>query len=307
MSSYQLGRTFPGVFWYQWNGAFRDDVRAFVRGDPGHVERLMRRLDGSGDVFPDDLMNAYHAYQSVNFVTCHDGFCLYDLVSYDHKHNEANGHGNRDGTDGNLSWNCGWEGDDGVPDAVVRLRRRQAKNLFCLTMLANGTPMFVAGDEFLNTQGGNNNPYNQDNETTWLDWARLATHGAFFRFCKHMIAFRKAHPSLGRSRVWRADVHWHGHQGGVDISEGSRSLAFCLRGAAEQDIDLYVMINAGADDLDFAIQEDAPGGWRRAIDTALETPDDIVEAGFAMEEVRGRYRVRGRSVVVLAQGAARGD
>jgi glycogen operon protein len=302
-ASYQLGRTFPGVTWLQWNGAFRDDVRAFVRGDPGLVERLMRRLAGSDDIFPDDQMDAYHAYQSVNFVTCHDGFCLYDLVAYDRKHNEANGEANRDGSDNNLSWNCGWEGDTGVPAAVAALRQRQARNLFCLLMLANGTPMFAAGDEFLNTQGGNNNPYNQDNETTWLDWGRLERNRAFFRFCKLMIAFRKAHPSLGRSRHWRQDVRWHGASGAVDIAASSRGLAFCLHGASQGDVDLYAMINAGPDERAFAIQEEAPGGWRRVIDTALDSPHDIAASQAEMPRVSGGYRVQGRSVVVLVQAA----
>lgn len=301
ITSYQLGRTFPGLSWLQWNGAFRDDVRAFVRGDYGFIERLMRRMDGSHDIFPDDLMNAYHAYQSVNFVNCHDGFCLYDLVSYDQKHNEANGHSNSDGTDNNLSWNCGWEGDVGVPEPVMRLRHQQARNFFCLTMLANGTPMFAAGDEFLRTQRGNNNPYNQDSTTTWLDWDGLERNRGFFRFCKEMIAFRKAHPSLGRSRYWRTDVHWHGATGGVDISEKSRAMAFCLRGASQQDVDLYVMINANSDDIEFHLQEETPGGWKRVIDTARVSPHDIVEPNGEMEAISGRYQVRGRSIVVLIQ------
>lgn len=302
VASYQLGRTFPGVSSLQWNGAFRDDVRAFVRGDYGLVERLMLRMGGSNDIFPDDLVNAYHAYQSVNFVTCHDGFCLNDLVSYDRKHNDANGRGNQDGSDHNLSWNSGWEGEDGAPEAVVRLRKRQARNLFCLLMLANGTPMFVAGDEFLNTQLGNNNPYNQDNETTWLDWDRLERNRDFYRFCKLMIAFRKAHPSLCRSRHWRQDVHWHGASGGVDISEKSRAVAFCLHGASQGDVDLYVMINADPAEIEFRIQEDAPGGWRRAVDTGLDSPNDVVEPGREMEAVFAIYRVQGRSIVVLIQG-----
>ena len=129
------------------------------------VGPMMSRLYGSSDLFPDDLMNAYHPYQSVNYVTCHDGFSLYDLVSYNEKHNEANGHKNQDGTDYNLSWNCGHEGDDQVPPSVLRLRKQQIKNFFCLLLLSNGTPMFRAGDEFMHTQNGNNNPYNQDNET----------------------------------------------------------------------------------------------------------------------------------------------
>ena len=133
----------------------------------------MQRLYGSDDLFPDGLQETCRPHQSVNFVTAHDGFCLYDLVAYDRKHNEANGHGNTDGTDDNRSWNCGVEGDAGASDAVLALRRQQAKNFCALLMLANGLPMIVAGDEFLNTQRGNNNPYNQDNEITWLDWARL--------------------------------------------------------------------------------------------------------------------------------------
>jgi glycogen operon protein len=275
-------------------------VRAFVRGDYGQIENLMRRLEGSDDIFPDDLMNAYHAYQSVNFITCHDGFCLYDLVSYNEKHNHKNGHGNRDGLDSNFSWNCGWEGDADVPESVARLRRQQARNLFCLLMLANGTPMFVAGDEFLNTQGGNNNPYNQDNETTWLDWRLLERNRDFFLFCKFMIAFRKAHPSLGRSRHWRSDVQWHGVQVGIDISRTARALAFCLRGGSEQDVDLYVMINANPEDIDFRIEANTPRGWSLVVDTAFETYQEIVSRRRGVE-VSGRYSVCGRSIVVLAQ------
>lgn len=303
ISSYQLGRTFPGMTWLQWNATFRDDVRAFIRGDAGMVERLMRRLSGSDDVFPDDLMDAYHAYQSVNFVTCHDGFCLYDLVSYDRKHNEANGEANKDGSERNLSWNCGWEGDDGVPAEVVKRRRRQARNLFCLLMIANGTPMFVAGDEFLNTQRGNNNPYNQDNETTWLDWDKLARNRDFFRFCKHMISFRKTHPTLGRSRHWRQDVQWHGTSGALDISEASRAFAFHLRGHALSDVDLYVMINGGPELVDFRVQAKVQGGWNRVVDTALDPPNDIVDARSQVPLSGDGYRVQERSIVVLTQGS----
>jgi glycogen operon protein len=156
--AYQLGRNFPGMRWWQWNDRFRDDVRRFVRGDTGLVPALMQRLYGSDDLFPDDRMNAFHPYQSVNYVTAHDGFTLYDLVSYNRKRNQANGHDNTDGPEENYSWDCGWEGDEGAPAEVLELRKRQVKNLACLAFLANGTPMFRAGDEFLQTQGGNNNP-----------------------------------------------------------------------------------------------------------------------------------------------------
>ena len=190
-AAYQLGRGFPGLTWLQWNGRFRDDIRRFVKGDPGMVPDLMRRIYGSDDLFPDSRADAYHAYQSVNYVTSHDGFTLYDLVSYDRKHNWQNGNNNQDGTDANYSWNCGQEGDEGVSAAVRALRRKQVKNFCCLLFLSNGTPMFRAGDEFLNTQFGNNNPYNQDNEIGWLDWNQLRSNEDIFRFFKKMIAFRK--------------------------------------------------------------------------------------------------------------------
>jgi glycogen operon protein len=242
--AYQLGRGFPGVSWLQWNGRFRDDIRRFVKSDPGMVPELMRRIYGSDDLFPDTRADAYHAYQSLNYITSHDGFTLYDLVSYNQKRNWANGHQNQDGMDDNYSWNCGHEGDEAVPSAVLALRRKQVKNFCCLLFLSNGTPMFRAGDEFLNTQFGNNNPYNQDNETGWLDWSQLQTNGDIFRFFKNMIAFRKAHPTLSRSRFWREDVAWYGVGPGVDLSYDSHSLAFCLHGISQDDDDIYAMINA---------------------------------------------------------------
>ncbi|HEC16726.1 MAG TPA: glycogen-debranching protein [Sedimenticola sp.] len=299
ISSYQLGRSFPGISWQQWNGQFRDDIRRFVRGDAGLVNRLMQRLYGSDDLFPDSLMEAYHAYQSVNFVTAHDGFTLYDLVSYNRKHNEVNGHGNTDGTDRNYSWNCGWEGDAGMPPGIMQLRKRQIKNFCCLLMLANGTPMIRAGDEFMHTQAGNNNPYNQDNEINWLNWELLDKNRDMFRFFQKMIAFRKAHPSLGRSRFWREDVRWYGVGPEVDRSHDSHSLAFHLDGASQGDENIYVMINAWWRDLVFSVQQGDPGRWRRVIDTARESPHDIEDPGREAPLQGPDYRVGARSVVVL--------
>lgn len=294
-----LGRSFPGLQWRQWNGLFRDDVRAFVRGEEGKVGSLMRRLYGSDDLFPEGPVEVYRPYQSVNFVTAHDGFCLYDLVAYNEKRNEANGHDNSDGSDENRSWNCGWEGDAGVPAEVMALRRRQMKNFISLLMLANGTPMFCAGDEFMNTQRGNNNPYNQDNEITWLDWDLLKKNRDMFRFFKLMIAFRKAHPSIGRGRYWRGDVTWYGASGMPDLSHHSRSIAYCLHGAALNDSDLYVMINGWWEDLEFSIQEGHAEAWRRVVDTGRPSPDDIVEVGRGAQVGTLRYLVTARSVVVL--------
>jgi glycogen operon protein len=302
LASYQLGRSFPGVTWLQWNAKFRDDIRAFIRGDNGTVSSVMTRLYGSDDIFPDQVTHAYHAYQSVNFVTSHDGFCMYDLVAYDRKHNEANGQGNADGIDVNLSWNCGWEGDEGVPAEVLELRKRQIKNICCLLMLSNGTPMFVAGDEFMRTQKGNNNPYNQDNETSWVDWSLLEKNRDMLRFFQRMIAFRKAHPSLCRSRFWRDDVSWYGLGAQVDQSAASQSLAFLLRGASQRDSDIYAMINGAETDMTFNIQRGTASSWRRVVDTSLSSPEDISEPGFEPQINSLAYLVKARSIVVLTSG-----
>jgi glycogen operon protein len=299
ISSYLLGRSFPGFTWRQWNGKFRDDVRAFVKSDAGKVAALVQRLYGSDDLFPDSTYDGYRPFQSVNFVTAHDGFCLYDLVSYNRKHNEANGHDNTDGTDDNLSWNCGWEGDAGAPPEVLALRRRQVKNFCCLLMLANGTPLVVAGDEFMNTQRGNNNPYNQDNDTTWLDWNLRERNADVFRFFQRMIAFRKAHPSIARSHYWRDDVTWYGAGPRVDASFESRSLAYALRGASVGDDDLYVMINAWWEPLDFVVQEGTATSWKRVVDTSLPSPEDIADPGHEVPVQSLIYRVGPRSIVVL--------
>jgi isoamylase len=279
-----LGRSYPGWLWPQWNGRYRDDVRAFVRGDAGKVGALMQRLYGSDDLFPDGPGDVYRPYQSINFITAHDGFCLYDLVAYNRKHNAANGHHDTDGTDDNVSWNCGWEGDEGAPAEVLALRRRQVKNFFRLLMLSNGTPMFCAGDEFPQTQGGNNNPYNQDNETTWLDWSLLERNRDIFRFFRHMIAFRKAHPDIANGRYWREAVSWHGPNGPVDYD--SRCLAYGLRGAN----DLYVMINASPEPVRFHLQ--LPGPWNCVVDTNRDEQESQPVAGMQRE-------VAPRSVVVL--------
>jgi glycogen operon protein len=297
--SYELGRSFPGRSWCQWNGRFRDDVRAFVKGDPGKVGDVMTRIYGSSDLFPDDLDNAYRPFQTINYVTSHDGFCLYDLVAYNTKHNLANGENNQDGTDNNLSWNCGWEGDVNVPDEVMKLRKQQVKNFFTILMLSNGIPMFRAGDEFMNTQGGNNNPWNQDNETTWLDWDRLEKNRDMFRFFKGMISFRRAHPSLARSRFWRDDVGWHGVGRTTDLSYFSHSLAFCVHGGLWQDRDIYVMINAYWEDLNFRVQEGDAPEWIRIVDTSIPSPRDLLEPGSEEFLPSLDYHVKARSIVVL--------
>lgn len=284
---YALGKKFPGSAWRQWNDKFRNTLRHFVKSDSGLVPELMTRLYGSSDVFPDTLPDSCHPFQTLNYVASHDGPTLYDLVAY----NSGEG------------WNCGQEGDIGVSGAVMQLRKQQVKNFCTLLMLSNGTPMFRMGDEILQTQDGNWNPYNVDDPTTWMNWDRQASYPDVFRFFSKMIAFRKAHPSIARDTFWRDDVKWYGVANGVDMSNDSHTLAYCLHGISQNDDDLYVMINAYWEALDFTIQEGLPEQWRRVVDTSLESPKDIVEA-TALPLTSLFYKVAPRSVVVLVRTRA---
>ena len=253
---HQLGPAWPGRGWGQWNDRFRDDTRAFLRGDEGMVAALQRRLQGSPDLFD-------RADESVNFLACHDGFTLYDVVAYDHKHNEANGEHNRDGSSHNVSWNCGWEGEAGAPAEVLALRARQLRNGWCLLLLSQGTPMWAAGDEFGRTQGGNNNAYNQDNETSWVDWERRESFIDLERFVGQLLALRATEPMLTRDQPWGDEVRWFGAHGAADVSHHSRTLAWQVG-------DLYVMANMWHDALSFGIFADGP--WHRVVDTHLPAP-----------------------------------
>lgn len=296
--TYQLGRAFPGWLWMQWNGAYRDALQRFVRGDQGMISELMTRLYGSSDLFPDDQWYSCRPWQSINYISSHDGSSFYDLVSYQEKNNWANGEENRDGGH-EFKWNCGYEGDQDVPGQVLEIRKRQVKNLFTLLLLSNGTPMFRMGDEFLQTQGGNNNPYNQDNQTSWLDWDRLKEFKNIHNFVKEMIAFRKSHPSISRSTFWREDVSWYGTNGAVDHSASSQCLAYYLSGARLKDQDLYVMINMSRESQVFEIQKRANNRWRRAVDTYLPEPDDICLIQNAKPVESNIYVVQANSIVVL--------
>ena len=294
----QLGRGFPGTQWMQWNSAYQRCLHRFIRGDAGMVPDLMTRIHGSNDLFPDDCMNALRPFQSINYINCHDGFTLYDLVSYNQRRNEANG---QDGTDGKteFSWNCGFEGDEDLPQEVLALRIRQAKNYFVLLMLSAGTPMFRMGDEFLQTQFGNNNPYNQDNETSWLNWHRADEHRDFFDFCRAVIAFRKSHSSLCRSVFWHEAIRWYGVEHAPDLSSNSRSIAFCLHGTRDDPYDLYVMINADHEAKTFGVFERSHQEWRKVIDTSFGRPTDIQGYDVATP-INGSYaKVEARSIVVL--------
>jgi len=301
---YQVG-SFVGDTWQEWNGRFRDDVRRFFKGDEGSVSAIATRLLGSPDLYGHEEREAE---QSINFVTCHDGFTLNDLVSYNHKHNEANGEDNRDGTDDNLSWNCGVEGPTDDP-AIEALRNRQVKNFFALELLAAGTPMVLMGDEVRRTQRGNNNAYCQDNDISWFDWSLLTSHGDVHRFVKELTAFRQRRDVVAQETtltlnqvLGRARIDWHGVLlNRPDWSEHSHSLAFTLQSVRGQFL-LHGMLNAYWKPLMFELPP-APAGygtWRRCIDTALASPDDINRWDVAPTVTTTTYEVHPRSVVLLA-------
>jgi len=300
---YQVG-SFIGDSWKEWNGCFRDDVRSLSRGDNGAMPRFADRFIGSHDLFGHEQREAE---QSVNFVDCHDGFTLNDLVSYNHKHNEANQEGNRDGGDDNRSWNCGVEGPTTDPE-IERLRLRQAKNLMAATLLSLGLPMFQMGDEILRTQHGNNNAYCQDNEENWLDWSLLSKHADMHRFVKLILArrtLRDASPQ--RQRMPLIDLiregikGWHGVKlNQPDWSEHSHSIALSV-GLKKAGLVAYLIFNAYWEPLEFELPpiEAGYGSWRRWIDTFRDSPEDIVpwlEAPIVPENI---YRAGPRSVIVL--------
>ncbi len=300
---YQIGY-FPGYRWAEWNGRFRDDIRRFVRGDPGLVGAVASRLGGSADVYQ---TSGHLPINSINFVTCHDGFTLNDLVSYNAKHNEANGEENRDGINENLSWNCGVEGDSTDP-AVEALRGRQIRNFVAILLLAQGVPMILSGDEIRRTQKGNNNAYCQNNELTWTDWRAVKEHGDLFRFWKLMIDFRRRHPAVHRARFFDGklnerglpDVTWHGcqllHPGWDDPN--ARALAMTLAGFGAE-ADIHAILNMDWEGLDFEIPVAKGRRWRLAINTAEPSPHDIADPGVETPVTGSRIHAEARSVVVL--------
>jgi len=294
---YQIGY-FPGYRWAEWNGRFRDDIRRFVRGDPGVVGAVAARLAGSADLYQ---TTGHLPINSVNFVTCHDGFTLNDLVSYNEKHNEANGEGGRDGIKENLSWNCGVEGPSEEP-AIEALRERQVKNFATILMLARGVPMFVAGDEVRRTQKGDNNAYCQDNEISWFDWRLTDKNRFLLRFWKLLIAARDTYtfPVERPGRFFKGevnerglpDVAWHGTRlnkpGWNDPN--ARCLAYTL-GGFEGEPDLHVVLNMYWDALDFEVPIITGRRWYRFIDTARPSPEDIVETARQVPIQGGEVRV----------------
>ena len=303
---YQVG-SFPAYGrWAEWNGKFRDDARRFVKGEPGLTLAMAKRIQGSPDLY---LGRGPCA--SVNFVTCHDGFTLRDLYSYDEKHNEANGEENRDGANDNNSWNCGAEGPS-TDAAVEQLRAQLSKNALCLLLLSRGVPMLLMGDELGRTQRGNNNAYCQDNDLSWMDWSLRDQNAELFRFTRLLLAFRRQHPML-RSNTFPklADVVGSGHPDlgfhgtepyQPDFSASSRTLAFRLCGlhAPQPDDDIYVAVNMYWEALPFEVPPAGDGkAWHVAINTSMPSPQDIFEKDLPLLGDQEKITVGARSMMVL--------
>jgi glycogen operon protein len=295
---YQVG-SFVGDAWKEWNGRFRDDTRDFFRSVPGSVGKFADRLLGSREVFGHE---GREAEQSVNFVTCHDGFTLNDLVSYNQKHNEANGEQNRDGANDNNSWNCGVEGPTDDP-AIEALRNRQVKNFLAATVMSLGVPMIVMGDEVRRTQTGNNNGYCLDSEINWFDWSLIEKHADVHRFVKLLIAHRLSRDIEHEDRrltlietIEAVHKSWHGVKlNEPDWGEQSHSVAFNAIMQNEK-VSYHFIFNAYWEPLDFELP---PGSWRRWIDTSLSSPEEIVEWQAAPPIPGNSYHVGPRSVVML--------
>jgi len=299
---YQVG-SFVGDAWKEWNGRFRDDVRDFFRGEPGAVRRIADRVVGSPEIYGHKQREAE---QSVNFVTCHDGFTLNDLVSYNQKHNDENGEENRDGAGDNRSWNCGVEGPTDDP-GVEKLRNRQEKNFLTVTLLSLGTPMFVMGDEVRRTQGGNNNAYCQDNQTSWFDWSLVEKHADLHRFVSLLIGRRLMRDDEHERRrvslntlIANAIQAWHGVKlNQPDWGDASRSVAFSAE-LRKEGLCFHLILNAYQEALEFELPTLEVGGpWRRWIDTALDSPNDIVSWEKAAPVSGNPYRAEANSVVAL--------
>jgi isoamylase len=321
-NGYQLGNFPPG--WAEWNGQYRDTVRRFWKGDQGLVANLASRVAGSSDIFG---YRGRRPWASVNFITVHDGFTLQDLVSYKGKHNEANGEDNRDGSDGDSSWNYGVEGPTSDPE-IVALRDRQKRNLFATLLLSLGVPMLLAGDEIGRTQRGNNNAYCQDNEISWFDWENIRPEDQELRrFVRYLIHLRRRHRVFSRPRFFRGemlseggvkDITWVTPSGAEATTNDwnnpvALTLGYVLSGAAgefvtpggQRDIDesFLVMMNAYHEDLDFRIPSLAtPMSWEPLVDTAQPTGRVTGGTLYAPGEV---YRLQAHSFALFINRAPR--
>ena len=303
---YQVG-SFPGYRWAEWNGRYRDVIRRFVRGDKGIIREVATRICGSNDLYESQ---GRLPISGINFVTCHDGFTLYDLFSYNQKHNEANGEHNNDGCNNNLSFNCGVEGETSDPE-ILALRRKLAKNVFAILLLSQGVPMLYAGDEFLNSQQGNNNGYCQDNELSWLDWGMVDQNADILRFAQQMIALRKRHSALMRRRFLTGrpteeshlpDITWHG----TLVSSTpcwqdpeARKLTFTLAGIEVNEPDLHIIMNMDDQKKDIELPVIEGKRWCLAVDTTKPSPEDIVKPEDQKPLDTNQYEVGSRGIVVF--------
>lgn len=298
---YQVG-SFIGDSWKEWNGKFRDDVRSFMKGDTGVVGRFATRLVGSPDLYAKDEREPE---QSINFVTCHDGFTLNDLVSYNVKHNEANGEDNRDGSNDNLSWNGGVEGPTDRAD-IESWRKQMIRNFFTFTLLSVGAPMLNMGDEVRRTQKGNNNAYCQDNEISWFDWDLVNKNQDLLRFVRELIRMRIARESAQakysmnlRELLEQRLIAWHGVKlNEPDWSDHSRAIAFTVTSLSGT-TRVHYMVNAWSEPLDFELEANVKSPWKRWIDTSLVSPKDIVAWADAPLVNTKHYTLKPYSVVVL--------
>jgi glycogen operon protein len=303
---YQVG-SFPGYRWGEWNGMYRDALRKFLRGDHGVANEVATRICGSSDLYQHQ---GRLPISGINFITCHDGFTLNDLFSYNQKQNAANGENNRDGCNNNLSYNFGEEGPT-HNNTIKALRHKQAKNAFAILLLSHGVPMLLAGDEFLNSQQGNNNCYCQDNELSWLDWTDTKRNADVLRFVQNMIQLRKRHPSLMRRNFLNGeilenrgiqDITWHGlepDQAPDWNNPANRLLAFTLAGVEENDADLHVIMNMSEDKQLMHLPEIANRTWCLAVDTSLKMPNDIIPHELQKPLSKAVYAIEARSVVVF--------
>jgi glycogen operon protein len=301
---YDVGKFVFQADWFsEWNGPFRDDVRRFIKSDRGAVNNLAARILASPDIY---LRLDTDINRCINFITCHDGFTLNDLVSYNHKHNEANKENSRDGANDNHSWNCGEEGETNDPE-VEQLRWQQIKNFLTVLFISQGTPMLLMGDEIRHTQLGNNNAYCQDNELGWFDWSLIDKHSDLLRFVKQLIEFTKELEIFSEEQFLQVDrvssephIIWHGQRlKQPDWSEDSHSLAFSLHHPRCEE-HLYVVFNAYWKPQEFELPTLKLGNsWHRIIDTALPSPDDFSPPMKAKKIYDDSYLVAPRSSIVL--------
>jgi len=302
---YHVG-AFPGFSWTEWNGRYRDVIRRFLRGNGGIISEVATCVAGSSDLYADD---GRLPANSINFISCHDGFTLRDLVSYNYKHNEANGEDNRDGTNDNFSWNCGVEGETTDP-AVLSLRRRQAKNFIAILMISRGVPMLMAGDEIWRTQLGNNNAWCQDNELSWLDWRLLETERDMLEFVRGMIALRRGHASLMHNAFFTGkplpgrdipDIAWHGARPNEPTWHDSTTqfLAFTIAGLSANEEDLHVILNMAGVGEDAQLPPIPGRKWYPVVDTSDRATTGILPRENQLAVFSMMWRVEPHSVVIF--------